>query len=288
MTPIAISGASTHKSLGRPLAANTIALMETLETIVIQQGPMTVRGAFYAASVAGAVDKTDAGYRKVSRLLVKMREQHMIPWSAITDGTRWRRGPVTYNGIDEALRETARLYRRSLWDQAPERVEIWLEKEALAGVILPITDEWAVDLMVCRGYPSRSFLYGAIEDAELRQKPLVIYYFGDHDPSGQDIPRYITAEFEKYNADFELVQLAVLPHQIEAWDLPTRPTKRSDSRAKGFDSRSVELDAIPPGHLRGLVEDAIRQHADEHQVAVLRAYEDEERHLLHELAGSTA
>lgn len=283
-----IMGASPHKSRGRPLAADTIALMDTLVTIVAEQGPMTVRGAFYAASVAGAVDKSDAGYKKVSRLLVKMREQHMIPWSSITDGTRWRRGPTTYNGIDEALRDTARLYRRSLWDQAPERVEIWLEKEALGGVILPITDEWAVDLMVCRGYPSRSFLYSAIEAADVQQKPLVIYYFGDHDPSGQDIPRYIAAEFEKYNADFELIQLAVLPDQIDAWNLPTRPTKRSDSRSRGFDSRSVELDAIPPDRLRRLVDDAIRVHVDEHQVSVLRAFEAEERHLLHKLAGSAA
>ncbi|MGI8623048.1 MAG: hypothetical protein ACR2NB_06090 [Solirubrobacteraceae bacterium] len=258
--------------------------METLVRVVEAQGPMTVRGAYYAASVAGAVDKTEGGYRKVSRLLVKMREENLIAWSAITDGTRWRRGPVTYRGIDEALQDTARLYRRGLWEQAPERVEVWLEKEALAGVVVPITAEWTVDLMVCRGYPSRTFLYSAIEDARAQQKPLVIYYLGDHDPSGADIPRYIRAEFEKYDADFRLVQLAVLPEQIDEWDLPTRPTKRSDSRSNGFDSRSVELDAIPPDRLRSLVDDAIREHVDERQVAVLRAYEDDERRLLHELA----
>jgi len=37
----------------------------------------------------------------------------------------------------------------------------------------------------------------------------------------------------------------VTPEQITEWNLPSRPTKATDTRAKGFKGDSVELDAIP-------------------------------------------
>jgi hypothetical protein len=163
VAPDRVSGASPHKS-GRPVSPTTIRLAETLTDVLATEYPMSTRGAFYAATVAGAVPKTEGGYRKVQRLLVQMRERREIPWSWIVDGTRWRRGVNTYDGVDDALRRTAALYRRSLWDRSDEVVEVWLEKEALAGVVYPITSQWTVDLMVCRGYPSLSYLHQAAEE----------------------------------------------------------------------------------------------------------------------------
>jgi hypothetical protein len=283
-----ISGGSPRKSRGRPVAAETVALMDTLAAILAEQHPMSSRGAFYAATVAGAVEKTEAGYSKVQRLLVRMRERGQIPWAWISDGTRWRRGVTTYAGPDEALQDIARLYRKDLWRSADEIVEIWLEKEALAGVLMPVVSRWAVDLMVCRGYPSLSYLRSAAEDTIEAAKPLVIYYLGDHDPSGKDIPRTIARRLDDWHVDFELVQLAVSARQIDEWGLPTRPTKKTDTRAAKFNGDSVELDAIPAARLRALVDDAIRGHIDEHQVRVLEAVEAEERELLFRLAGEVA
>jgi hypothetical protein len=266
-----------------------VALMETLGAILAEQHPMSVRGAFYAASVAGAVEKTEAGYGKVQRLLVRMRERNEIPWRWISDGTRWRRGAETFDGVADALRRTAQLYRRSLWDQADELVEVWLEKEALAGVLMPVVDKWTVDLMVCRGYPSVSYLRSAAEDVKAAGKPLCIYYLGDHDPSGKDIPRTIESRLGEWGVDFELEQLAVTANQIDAWQLPTRPTKTTDTRAAKFgDDRSVELDAIPAGRLRNLVDAAIGLHLDERELQILEAVEAEERDVFYRLAGEVA
>jgi hypothetical protein len=257
--------------------------MDGLDEIVAAMYPMSVRGAFYQASTRGLVAKSEGGYRKVQRALVKMRDAGRIPWGWITDGTRTRYGVRVFDDLDDALGDVAGVYRRDLWRDSPEIVEVWLEKDALKGVVQPVIDRWRVDLMVCRGYPSLSYLHDAAEFANEAAKPLVIYYLGDYDPSGQDIPRFIYYRLGEFGVDFTLEMLAVTPGQIEAWQLPSRPTKRTDTRSRGFAARSVELDAVPPPQLRDLVDAAITAHVDHQKLDVLLTYEKEERELLRRL-----
>ena len=96
-----------------------------------------------------------------------------------------------------------------------------------------------------------------------------IYYFGDYDPSGVDIRRDIQAKIAAFAADAEVEfhDVAVSPNQIERWSLPSRPTKRSDSRAKGWVGESVELDAIDPQQLRTLVVESIESCIDADMLA---------------------
>ena len=68
--------------------------------------------------------------------------------------------------------------------------------------------------------------------------------------------------------------------QIEAWNLPTRPTKKTDTRSKTFKGGSVEADAIPPADLRALVEEAITQHIDKEVLRTTTVAEESERELL--------
>ena len=130
-------------------------------------------------------------------------------------------------------------YRRNVWLAQDNYVEIWIEKDALAGVVHPITAEWDVPLMVSKGFSSLTYLYNAAQTFEHKAgmgKKCYIFYFGDYDPSGKDIGRDIQAKLVDYapSAEVAFHEVAVLPHQIEQWSLPTRPTKRSDSRAKGW------------------------------------------------------
>src|SRR5262249_28588791 len=152
------------------------------------------------------------------------------------------------------LRLTAQTYRRAVWDTQASYVEIWLEKDALAGVLYDVTEEWDVPLMVTRGYASLSFLHSAAETISSHSKPTYLYYFGDHDPSGLDITRAVEQGIRQFapNADITFERVAVNPDQIEGMGLPTRPTKASDSRSKGFEGESVEVDAISPDDLRRL------------------------------------
>ena len=243
---------------------------------------MTVRQVFYQATVRGVVEKSEAGYTKVQTDLVQMRRSGALSYSWLADNTRWQRKPQTFSSIEQALLDTAVMYRKALWADANAYVEVWLEKDALAGVVLPITSLYDVPLMVARGYASLSFLHSASEYINELDVPVYIYHLGDFDPSGVNAGEKIEETLREMapaaNITFE--RLAVTPAQISAWDLPTRPTKTSDSRAKNFGAVSVELDAIEPNLLRALVEVAIQRHLPREQFDVLKAAEQSEREIL--------
>lgn len=255
---------------------------EALIRIVAEVKPCTVRQVYYQATVHGVVEKTEAGYDKVQRALVELRRTGRISYRDITDNTRWQIKPTTYSSLRDALDETARFYRRAVWADVPAYVECWLEKDALAGVVQPVTAMYDVPLMVARGFSSLSFLHSCAEDINALDKPAYIYHLGDRDPSGVCAGDKIEATLREFAPDAEIHfhRLAVLPEQIAAWSLPTRPTKQTDSRAKNFDGDSVELDAINPHKLRAIVQTAIERHLPADQLDVLKVAEDSEREML--------
>jgi hypothetical protein len=162
------------------------ALYETVEAY----HPMTVRQVFYQLVSQGVVPKTEAAYKTtVGRLLVKMRMDGELPFNWISDNTRWMRKPTTFSSLDAALENTARTYRRALWDDQDVYVEVWCDKDALAGVLLEETRQWDVPLMVSRGFASVTYLYEAAESFKAQGKPA--YYFGNHDRNGLHIDRSI-------------------------------------------------------------------------------------------------
>jgi hypothetical protein len=177
---------------------------------------------------------------------------------------------------------TAQTYRRALWDSQKVYVEIWLEKEALAGVLYGVTAEYDVPLMVTRGYPSLSYLYSAADQMSEEDRPCYVYYFGDHDPSGLDISRKVEQDLRGFAPDVDLYfeRVAVTPEQIEEWELPSRPTKKTDTRAKHFTGDSVEVDAIPPAQLRQLARDCIERHIDKRLLKRTQTVEAAERDTL--------
>jgi hypothetical protein len=297
MTALALAYQTSPIKRTRRTKAEMANIRKGLRAIVAADHPMTVRQVFYQAVVAGLIEKTEADYQNtVARLLLAMRRAGEIPYSSIADNTRWMRKPTTYAGLAEFIERHQNAYRRDLWAEADIYIEIWCEKEALAGVLYDVTAEYGVPLMVSRGFASESYLYSAadvITDqlAEGKQQA-VIYYFGDLDPSGLHISTSIENSlrrlcptlcrgFEPEMLVFE--RMAVNEGQIEHWQLPTRPTKTTGNKhAKGWpDGRpSVELDALPASELRALVRLCIEQHVDQDQLDRLRLIEAEEREQL--------
>jgi hypothetical protein len=255
-----------------------------IKNILEQDNPQTVRQVFYALTVRGVIKKAEIEYqRTVVRLLVDMREDGDIPFEWLADNTRWQRKPATFTGLEACLSNTSKFYRRDLWAAMPVYVEVWCEKDALAGVLMEETETYDVPLMVARGYSSLSFLHSAAMAIEAKDKPAHIYHFGDYDPSGVDAARDIEAKLRRYapGAEIHFERPAVTREQIERWNLPTRPTKQTDTRAKKFGSAtSVELDAIPARQLRSLVRECIERHVDREKLALLRVAEQSERELL--------
>jgi hypothetical protein len=281
---MAIYRASRIKRV-RSTRAEVAARRAALWDIVYDGHPMSVRGVYYQATVRGLVPKTEGGYGIVQNDLTIMRRAGDLNYRWLADSTRWQRKPQTYDGIGDALQATADFYRKDLWAHAACYVEIWIEKDALAGVILPVTSRYDVPLMVARGYASLSFLHSAASYIANLDVPTFIYHLGDYDPSGVNAGEKIEETLRELApwADITFERLAVNPDQIAAWSLPTRPTKQTDSRAKGFSAESVELDAIESNQLREIVEQAIQRHLPADQLEVLKTAEKSERSILRNL-----
>jgi hypothetical protein len=141
--------------------------------------------------------------------------------------------------------------------------------------------------MVARGYSSLSFLHTAATYIAELDVPTFVYHLGDFDPSGVNAGEKIEETLREMapEADLEFERIAVNPDQIAAWSLPSRPTKQTDSRAKGFGAESVELDAIEPNQMRNIVRDAIERHLPPDELDVLTATEESERSILRDMIG---
>jgi hypothetical protein len=251
---------------------------------------MTVRQVFYQLVVRNVIEKTEAEcHQTVIRLLTEMRIDRRIDWDWIVDESRRCRVTQTYDNVTDALNDAAKTYRRSALRDADDYLEIWVEKEALSGVLWNVTSDYDVPLMVSKGMPSLTFLYGSfveIYNAARKGKQSYIYQFGDHDPTGLLIPRTIQSRLnelcERHDCAPPLVErIALTEEQIDGFDLPTRLTKREgNTHANKFEGDSVELDALPPDELRGLVRGIIESHIPAASVEALRAAEESERDIL--------
>ena len=219
MSGVPVYQASRIKRRVRSTKAEVESRRAALYGLAEQAAPATVRQIYYLATVAGLVEKTENGYGMVQTDLTLMRREGTLPYDWLANSTRWQRKPRTFDSVEEALKETARLYRKALWTDADAYVEIWLEKDALSGVVYPITSQFDVPLMVARGYASLSFLHEAAEYIASLAVPAYIYHCGDYDPSGQDAARAIEESLRGMapEAEIHFERLAVTPYQIEAW-----------------------------------------------------------------------
>lgn len=280
----------TARKLGRPrgsLGTQALLIREAVHELESEYRVVTVRQAFYALTVRGVVPKTEAGYRQVQRQILLMRREGLLPWGFIADSTRWQRKPDSYDDVDDALMEVARTYRRNLWRSQEIRVEVWLEKDALASVVMEATRPWDVALMVSRGQASDTFCYSAAQAArEVSEHGVTTHIFAlyDADRSGRVAAEKIREKLHTYSGGvpIEFGLLAVTDVQIVEWDLPTRPAKEN------ADEIAVELDAIPPDRLVSLVEQAIEGLVDPDAWAKEKIVEQSERKILEQIIAGTA
>ncbi len=256
--------------------------LDALVELVRPIQPATVRQVFYAATVKHLVEKMETGCDAVGRALLQLRREGRVPYPWVVDNTRAMRKPRTFNTWEDALESTAQTYRRSLWSDVDAYVEVWLEKDALSGVVYRETASWDVPLMVCRGFSSETFLYEAAEVIKGCNKPTFLYYFGDHDPSGLAIDRQIVQRLGGFapKAEIHFRRVAVLPGQIADWSLPSRPVKPKDARARNWQGECVELDAIDPRQLRQLARECIERHISPELLTRHKQIEKAERQTL--------
>jgi len=248
----------------------------------------TVRAVFYALVSRETIPNTRSAYQRLSRLLVKARLEGSISWYSISDETRSIRGgdydyyrPRRWveSHVDYIL-DAYRHYRLPVWLGKEYYVEIWLEKFALADVFRRWVGSLNVVLCPSRGYSSWTFLHDAAIriDRETRNgRDAVILYFGDFDPSGVDIRRFLGEALDELGIQVDIEHVAVTREQIEEFRLPHRPEDASEVEKLRRDPRfknwiygfyRVELDALlalAPDDFMDIVVSSVREYFDEDQ-----------------------
>jgi hypothetical protein len=251
------------KSLAVIDKANTI-----LEEYDSQGFVLTLRQLYYQFVARGYIPNRQSEYKKLGSIINDARLAGYIDWLYLEDRTRNLQKLSSWDDPSSIIASSAQQYHRDLWDGQDNRVEVWIEKDALVGVIENICDELDVPFFSCRGYTSQSEMWRAAQRL-LRyerdgQQP-VILHFGDHDPSGMDMSRDIEDRLTLFDASPDFIRVALNTDQVEQYNPPPNPTKITDSRAAGyiaeFGYESWELDALEPRVIAAL----IRTHVDEHR-----------------------
>jgi hypothetical protein len=271
------------------LQKNSQELADRIVEIVGDIGPpMTVRQVYYQCVVRELVANKPTEYRKVQRLVLELRRSQELRYGDIVDRSRRVERPSSWADLDDFMSTVRVAYRKDLWGTQQERVEIWCEKDAMAGFVSDVTAEYGIPLYVIRGYCSETMLFNGAEGIKAAGKPTTIYYLGDHDPSGRDIERQVQEALVDFGAEFSFSRLAILKEDIDRFDLPPQKAKKGDKRSKRFVERwgqeTAELDALPPDELRRRLRKAIEAHINRKQWKALLRIEHRERETLQKVA----
>lgn len=226
---------------------------------------LTLRQLYYQFVARALIANRDQEYKRLGDIVLDGRMAGLIDWDAIVDRTRNLRALAHWNEPADIVEACAAQFRVDLWNAQPRRVEVWIEKDALLGVIAGICEELDVPYFSCRGYTSVSEVWSASQrlrafarggNGHDRQE-IVILHFGDHDPSGIDMSRDIRDRLETFGLRLELRRLALNMDQVEEFGPPPNPAKITDSRYDGYMQKygeeSWELDALEPAVLAGLI-----------------------------------
>ena len=250
---------------------------------------ITIRQLHYRLVSIGMINDLNH-YKRVVDAMTGARWDNIVPMEAFIDRERSMFGETKddekdlEDEIDQAknqVRLWMNNYSLNRWTNQDYYIEVWIEKRALQGVFERPCKDNDVGLAPCKGYPSITFLYeakGRFEDAINNGKKAVILYFGDYDPSGEDIPRSIKENLGRMGVDIDVKRIALNPEQIKDMALPGVPPKIGDSRSRNWNgARVVELDAVEPNTLSRMGEDAITSFFDHDHFKELKERESKER-----------
>lgn len=264
-------------------------ILENAIPIIERYTGLTLRAVHYRLVNVG-MPNTINQYKSVINAMKHARWNGDVAFDAFVDHERDAIGetkaePVDLqSSIDEGKNQIGlwmRSFHRNKWENQPNYVEIWIEKKAMIGFFDKTCTEAGVALCPCKGYPSLTFLYEAkqrFEAAVNRGQNPVMLYFGDYDPSGEDIPRSIGENLRNMGVDVDVQRILLMEHQVLEMGLPPAPTKSGDTRSVHWNGiGQVEMDAVDPDELTTIIEDAVGEVFDEDVHAELMEEEDTER-----------
>jgi hypothetical protein len=303
----------------RPSAQSKI-LLETIIEIVEdysqQNLKLTLRQLYYQLVSRDLIPNEEKSYKNIGTIVSRARRGGLLDWDAIEDRVRRPQKPSEFESLKDLVDAALYSYRLPRQQGQDRYVELWVEKDALAGVLWPIANKYHITLMVNRGYSSTSAMKDA-GDRIRRQCEMMntgaanILYLGDLDPSGEDMVRDIDERLDEYinrgdmvddlsvefgnddeiermnnrrEIDLTVEKLALTMPQVKKYDPPPNPAKLSDSRAAKFVKKhgysSWEVDALPPNVLRMVIEGRLNQLIDRDTMQVVLDREEQDKNKL--------
>lgn len=238
---------------------------EILEEYEGQGLVLTLRQLYYQFVARGLIPNKQSEYKRLGSIINDARLAGLIDWSMMEDRTRTLRTITKWDSPAEIVEAVAKQYKEDLWSSQVYRPEVWIEKDALVGVIERACRDLRVEFFACRGYSSQSAQYEAGQRfrryIDAGQTP-VVFHFGDHDPSGIDMTRDNADRLTMFaGEELDVRRLALTFEQVEQYSPPPNPAKESDSRHEGYAAKygneSWELDALEPTVIDALIRDNI-------------------------------
>ncbi len=251
-----------RKNLGSVTLHRIDQATEIIDDFQAQGFTLTVRQIYYQFISRNLIPNEKRSYKLVANALEKGRMNGLIDWRAIEDRTRFLRGHNNWENPPEFLRDTAYRYRLDSRADQAFRIEIWIEKDALIGVIGGICSDLDIDYFSCRGYVSLSEMWNAAQRYHYDNRTCVILHLGDHDPSGLDMTRVIRDTLSTFGCtNVEVRRIALNMEQIEKYQPPPNYIKPLDTRSDGYveqyGEESWELDALPPQVMADLIKEKV-------------------------------
>lgn len=249
--------------------------VEILEEYVAQGYTLTLRQLYYQLVSRDVVPNSQKSYNSLGGLISKARDGGLIDWSHIEDRTRTVESNPSWEGRDSFLRSVIPQYHHDLWEGQPERVFVFVEKEALEQVVSIPATRWDCPYLANKGYLSSSSVWNVAHNMMRRHpdcRSFVVIHLGDHDPSGIDMTRDINERLKLYagarrsKPSIKVDRIALNMDQIEEYSPPPNPAKQTDSRFSAyqeqFGDESWELDALQPSIIEQLIDEAIQRYVD--------------------------
>ena len=254
----------------RRFSAASLAMIKKANEIIAEyegQGfALTLRQLYYQFVARDIIPNNIKSYKNLGLVVNDGRLAGLINWNHIQDRTRHLEKNAHFRNCGEAIKSVSSWYSIDMWARQKYRPEVWIEKDALVGVIEDVCTRLDVPYFSCRGYTSQSEMWVGGQRIgkwvkHAKQTP-VVFHFGDHDPSGKDMTRDIVDRLKMFMGGVKLERLALNMDQIEKYEPPPNPAKTTDSRADAyiaeFGNDSWELDALEPKVITGMIEKSVR------------------------------
>jgi hypothetical protein len=270
---------------------------KTLETIERANGiidgylragyKLTVRQLHYQMVVRNWRENTERQYQNLSAILSDARYAGLVDWEAIEDRGRPVHRQPHWSNPGDILKSAAESFTVDKWAGQPYQPEVWIEKDALTGVIEDVCRQFDVAYFACKGYASTSCAYEAAQRLNRHYtsgRLPIILYLGDFDPSGEDMSRDLIARMDTFGVQVQLRRLALNREQIQRYNPPPQMVKDNDARSKKFMERNGghcwELDALGPDVIIGLIRSEIKSLIDVNRWRAQERRQAEGRELL--------